>query len=282
MSSEAGECLAPASAWDSMTASPSMFLAHVAVVALALAYVYSLNIHYHAMLWIEYLTTPVPLIEVEMKDAEAKDDGCKSDPIDGKISILDAKRPGFIQCYDPSTKQRLGEVKAMTAKDVHEMCVKAKIAQEKWTKTTFKERRLVLRTIQKYICHHVEDLCRVASRDSGKVKVDALLGEVLTTCEKIRTINEMGELWLQPSYRSTGPMMMHKSARVEYVPLGIIAPIAPWNYPYVFFVSLSSAWRGAFAKLSLSSQFCVFPFCRFHNAINHIISGIFAGNAGTI
>ena len=89
----------------------------------------------------------------------------------------------------------------------------------------------MLRTIQKYLCHHVQDVCRVASRDSGKVKVDALLGEVLTTCEKIRTINEMGELWLRPSYRPTGPMMVHKSARVEYVPFGIIAPIAPWNYP---------------------------------------------------
>jgi len=43
-------------------------------------------------------------------------------------------------------------------------------------------------------------------------------------------------------------MMMHKIAYVQYVPYGIIAPIAPWNYP-------------------------------FHNMMNHIISGIFAGNA---
>ena len=203
------------------------------ILALAAAYVYSTKIHYHLALWFEYLTTPVPLIEVEMSDAEAKDDGVKSDPIQGNISIFDEKRPGFIQCYDPATRQRLGEVKAMTAADVHEFCVKAKIAQEKWAKTTFAQRRQVLRTIQKYVVHHVEDICRVASRDSGKVKVDALLGEVLTTCEKIRTINEWGELWLQPSYRPTGPMMVHKSARVEYVPFGIISPIAPWNYPYV-------------------------------------------------
>ena len=30
----------------------------------------------------------------------------------------DPKRPGFLQCYDPSTSQRLGEVPIMTAKDV--------------------------------------------------------------------------------------------------------------------------------------------------------------------
>lgn len=232
MSREVQECLAPSS-WGGIS-SPSMIIVHVAVASLALLYLFqSLHLGYHVLLWLEYLTTSVPLIEVEMTDAEAKDDGVTSKPLkEGeKISIIDPARPGFIQCYDPSTKQRLGEVKAMTAQDVHDLCVKAKIAQEKWSKTTFAERRMVLRTIQKYICAHVEDICRVASRDSGKVKVDALLGEVLTTCEKIRTINEWGELWLKPSYRPTGPMMLHKSARVEYVPFGIIAPIAPWNYP---------------------------------------------------
>ena len=236
-----GECLAPLSSWASIMASPATVIAHVVVIALALAFLATLNVGYHVFLWIEYLTTPVPLINVEMTDGEAKDDGVKGERVE-KISIVDPKRSGFIQCYDPATKQHLGEMKAMTAADVHELCVKAKKAQEQWAQTTFAQRRQVLRTIQKYICHHVEDICRVASRDSGKVKVDALLGEVLTTCEKIRTINEWGELWLKPSYRPTGPMMMHKSARVEYVPLGIIAPIAPWNYPYVYY-SVFCLWN---------------------------------------
>ena len=225
------ECLASASPLEALHGSPGLIFAHILVIGLALLYLRECKVIYHVALWLEYLTTSVPLIEVKMTDPEAKDDGVMSEPITGKISIFDKDRPGFIQCYDPSTKQRIGEVKAMTAEDVHELCVKAKKAQEKWAKTTFAERRMVLRTIQKYVCHHAEDICRVASRDSGKVKVDALLGEVLTTCEKIRTINEWGELWLEPSYRPTGPMMMHKSARVEYVPFGIIAPIAPWNYP---------------------------------------------------
>ena len=70
----------------------------------------------------------------------------------------------------------------------------------------------------------------------------------MTTCEKIRCINSLGELWLQKSYRPTGPMMVHKTAYVEYVPLGVLGVIAPWNYP-------------------------------FHNLMNHVISGLFAGNA---
>ena len=268
-----------------MALSPTLLVVHVVIIGLALAFLASLNVGYHIMLWVEYLTTSVPLIEVEMTDAEAYDDGVKSKPLaaNQKISLIDPKRgPKFLQCYDPATKQHLGEMKAMTASDVHDLCVKAKIAQEKWSKTTFAQRRQVLRTLQKYICHHVEDICRVASRDSGKVIVDALLGEVLTTCEKIRTIVEWGEIWLRPSYRPTGPMMMHKSARVEYVPLGIIAPIAPWNYPYVIycvafwlFLCMRACWSFDIEFFLISiSFFLLFP-------IRHIYYAFYFGSTTT-
>ena len=188
------------------------------------------HVLYQLKLLVEFLR-PVPLIDVEMTAAESRDDGVDTTEKKKGPAIQDPKEPGFIQCFDPSTGDYLGKVPAMTPADVHEACIKASKAQKSWSQTTFAQRRMVLRTLQKYIVNHVRDICRVSSRDSGKPVVDALLGEVLTTSEKIRCINAWGELWLRPQYRPTGPLMMHKTAAVEYVPLGIVAPIAPWNYP---------------------------------------------------
>lgn len=223
-----GECQA---VWGSPT-EPTWFMGGLVVIVSYLAYsqLQRWNAFYHFKILLEFLRR-VPLIEVEMTDAEARDDGVQAGVVKGQPSLKDPKRPGFIQCFDPSTGQYLGQVKAMNAQDVHEACVKAAAAQKEWAKTSFAERRRVLRTLQQYVVHHVEDICRVSSRDSGKPMIDACLGEVLTTTEKIRTINAWGELWLKPSYRPTGPLMMHKVAFVEYQPLGVIAPIAPWNYP---------------------------------------------------
>lgn len=204
------------------------------------------NIFYVFKLALEFCR-PVPSIDVALSPAESNDDGVDAKP-SASVELKDPKRPGYVQCYDPSTRQRLGEVKAMTTFDVADLCTRASRAQKSWSKTTYAQRRLVLRTIQKYIVTHVEEICRVCTRDSGKPKVDALLGEVMTTCEKIRTVNSNGELWLRKSYRPVGPMMMHKTAYVEYVPFGVLGVIAPWNYP-------------------------------FHNMLNHVISGIFSGNA---
>jgi hypothetical protein len=219
--------------WAAFVSGDGLSLSNVLLLILFAVLVYSKladwNVFYMLKLIVEFMV-PVPLINVTMTAAESDDDGVTSKPA-ANVDLKDPKRPGFIQCYDPSTKQRLGEVTAMTAQDVHELCVKAAHAQKAWAKTSFAERRKVLRTIQKYIVHHVEDICRVCTRDSGKPKVDALLGEVMTTCEKIRCTNANGELWLRKSYRPTGPVMMHKTAYVEYVPLGVLGVIAPWNYP---------------------------------------------------
>jgi hypothetical protein len=44
-------------------------------------------------------------------------------------------------------------------------------------------------------------LIRVSSRDTGKTMVDASLGEIMTTCEKITWLLSEGERWLKPEYR---------------------------------------------------------------------------------
>lgn len=187
-----------------------------------------------------------PAIEVELTDVERAD--LLEGPSHPEMSLKDPKSPGFVQCYDPATLQHLGQVEAMTPARVNEICARAKAAQAEWSKTSFEERRRVLMTMQKYITTHIHDIARVAARDSGKPLLDALLGEVLTTCEKIRTVCAEGEGWLKREKRPSGPLMMHKDAYVEYHPLGVLGIIAPWNYP-------------------------------FHNVYNHVVSGLFAGNA---
>jgi acyl-CoA reductase-like NAD-dependent aldehyde dehydrogenase len=71
----------------------------------------------------------------------------------------------------------------------------------------------------------------VAVRDSGKTMLCATIGEILVSCEKLAWLCHSGEQVLQPEYRDTGRMMMMKDVKVEYVPLGVIGAIVPWNYP---------------------------------------------------
>ncbi|KAI1779083.1 ALDH-like protein [Hypoxylon cercidicola] len=152
-----------------------------------------------------------------------------------------------IQCYMPATGQFLGLVNPSTPAGIDRAIAQAHAAQDKWAKTTFSERRKVLRTMLQHILDNQEQICEVSSLDSGKTMIDAQLGEIMVTAEKLQWTIRHGEKALRPSRRPTNLLMSYKRNTVRYEPLGVVAALVSWNYP-------------------------------FHNLMGPIISSIFAGN----
>ena len=158
-----------------------------------------------------------------------------------------ATLPNEIHCVDPATRQSLGSVRVDSPADVDAAVARAKLAQKAWSKTSFAERRRVLGALLAYTVEHKEEICAEVQRASGKTRENALLGEIWPACEKLRWTIGNGEKHLRPEKVSSG-LLAHKSARLEYHPLGVVAAIIPWNYP-------------------------------FQNIINPIIPALMAGNA---
>ncbi|KAG6367298.1 hypothetical protein INS49_001485 [Diaporthe citri] len=152
-----------------------------------------------------------------------------------------------IQCYAPATGQFLGFINPSTPAAIDRAVDAAEAAQKTWANTSFRERRKVLRSMLQYVLDNQQEICRVACLDSGKTMVDAQLGEILVTVEKLQWTINHGEKALTPSRRPTNLLMMYKKNTVQYEPLGVVAALVSWNYP-------------------------------FHNLIGPIISAIFSGN----
>ena len=66
--------------------------------------------------------------------------------------------------------------------------------------------------------------------DSGKTKVDASLGEILMTVEKLKWTIQHGERALRPERRPTNFLMMYKRNEVTWEPLGVVAACVSWKY----------------------------------------------------
>lgn len=190
----------------------------------------------------------VPSIDVDASDV--LDDGKTKE--NSFIYIPSRGRtPEKVQCYEPATMKYLGFCPALRPDEVREHVAQARKAQKIWAQSSFKQRRQFLRILLKYIIEHQELICEISSRDTGKTMVDASLGEIMTTCEKITWLLSEGERWLKPEYRSTGRSMLHKTAKVEFHPLGVIGAIVSWNYP-------------------------------FHNIFNPMLAAVFSGNGVVI
>ncbi|HEX6240296.1 MAG TPA: aldehyde dehydrogenase family protein [Polyangiales bacterium] len=141
-----------------------------------------------------------------------------------------AEARGVIECYEPATRRPLGEVAITTPEEVPGVIARARKAQELWARTGFEARRKLLGLILDHVLAHADELCDAVARDSGKTRHNAMLGEIWPVVEKARWTIANGEKYLTPERVGSG-VFLHKRARIEYQPLGVIGVIAPWNYP---------------------------------------------------
>ena len=70
----------------------------------------------------------------------------------------------------------------------------------------------------------------MACLDSGKTLVDASLGEILVTAEKLDWTLRHGERALAPEPRPTSWLMLYKANEVRWEPLGVVAALVSWKY----------------------------------------------------
>ncbi|KAJ4298563.1 Meiotic Sister-Chromatid recombination aldehyde dehydrogenase [Collariella sp. IMI 366227] len=161
-----------------------------------------------------------------------------------------------VQCYAPATGQFLGLVNPSTTNAIDRAVEQAQAAQTKWATTSFRERRAVLRSMLRYVLDNQEEICRVACLDSGKTMVDAQLGEVLVTAEKLRWTINHGEKALRPSRRPTNLLLSYKRNTVYYEPLGVVAALVSWNYPFHNFIGpvISALFSGNGIVVKVSEQ----------------------------
>ncbi|KMZ68070.1 putative Aldehyde dehydrogenase [Zostera marina] len=196
---------------------------------------------------------PPNIASIEVDASDVMDDGNQTK----ENSYIYIPRKGVliqtdkVQCYEPATMKYLGYFPALSPEEVKEHVAQSRIAQKEWSKSSFKQRRQFLRILLKYIIEHQELICEISSRDTGKTMVDASLGEIMTTCEKITWLLSEGEKWLKPECRASGRSMLHKRAKVEFYPLGVVGAIVSWNYP-------------------------------FHNIFNPMLAAVFSGNGVVI
>ncbi|KIY43606.1 Aldedh-domain-containing protein [Fistulina hepatica ATCC 64428] len=155
---------------------------------------------------------------------------------------IQSDRP-FITCFDPATGLHIATLLADNRDDILRKIGLAVEAQKTWKRTTFTQRRRVVRSLKKWLVDNQDICARVACRDTGKTLLDASLGEILTTCQKMEWLMKYGESYLQPERRHGNLIMAHKVSEVHYQPLGVVAGIVSWNYP------LHNAWSPILAAL---------------------------------
>lgn len=132
----------------------------------------------------------------------------------------------------PATGEWLGEVPVTDASGVKAAVQAAHMAQQSWALLSVAERCRRIKAFRDVIVRDADEIVELLSAECGKPRVEALMHEVMPAVDQLTYFAEHAPSWLGRE-RIALHMLKYRGSYRYYAPLGVIAVIAPWNYPFV-------------------------------------------------
>lgn len=138
-----------------------------------------------------------------------------------------------IVSIDPATLEPLGEVEVQSREQVLAAVERARAAFPAWSALTFAERGAHLTAVKEVILEEADAISEIISREAGKTALGALSAEVAPLVDLIAYFVKNTERLL--AYE-TIPIrhwgLLGRRSYLTFPPLGVIAVISPWNFPF--------------------------------------------------
>jgi succinate-semialdehyde dehydrogenase/glutarate-semialdehyde dehydrogenase len=137
-----------------------------------------------------------------------------------------------IRSVSPTTGALVGEVPVLDRAEVQERVRRAAAAQREWAERPLPERVRAVLAFRDALVARAEDLTELLARETGKPRHEALLHEVGATADLITYYARIAPRVLAASEVPLR-LFRHRRSYVHHVPRGVVAVIAPWNFPLV-------------------------------------------------
>ncbi|MFN3392690.1 MAG: gamma-aminobutyraldehyde dehydrogenase [Meiothermus ruber] len=140
-----------------------------------------------------------------------------------------------LEILNPATGEVLLKLPEASAEQVKQAVAAAEKAFEAWSQTTPKDRSMMLLKLADKIDEHAEELARLESLNCGKPYLAALNDEIPAISDCFR--------FFAGAVRSmtgalAGEYLAGHTSMIRRDPIGVVASIAPWNYPLMM-----AAWK---------------------------------------
>jgi acyl-CoA reductase-like NAD-dependent aldehyde dehydrogenase len=138
-----------------------------------------------------------------------------------------------LESVNPATGERLGAVPVTSAEEVQAVVDAVAKVQPFWAQLTLLDRARYLERAAQVLIDEVDDIRDLIVREQGKPRNEALSMELLPTIDTLRWIARAGPKLLgDEELEMPQVFLKSKSGAFTYEPLGVIAVISPWNYPW--------------------------------------------------
>ncbi|MGK5083631.1 aldehyde dehydrogenase family protein [Bdellovibrionota bacterium FG-1] len=137
-----------------------------------------------------------------------------------------------LKSQNPATGETLQEIEGTPLDALPAIFEQAAVAQKYWANFTVKKRAFYLLQLRETLINHVDELADLISRENGKPRFEALSNELLPAVDMLGYYARHSRKFLadQPIPMS---ILKYRRSYLNYWPLGVVAIISPWNYPFL-------------------------------------------------
>jgi acyl-CoA reductase-like NAD-dependent aldehyde dehydrogenase len=138
-----------------------------------------------------------------------------------------------LQPVNPATLEQVGSVRISKPEEVAEAVADARLAAELWAQSSFAERRAVLGQVAEAVLDQAGEIAATVTAETGKPLAESYTAELFVGLDNLIWAASNADRVLRPErLRYPQPHLRHKRGWLLYEPLGVVALISPWNFPF--------------------------------------------------
>jgi acyl-CoA reductase-like NAD-dependent aldehyde dehydrogenase len=137
-----------------------------------------------------------------------------------------------LRLRSPATLAPVGEFDVEGAPEVREALERSRKAQPEWAALSLGERARYLRRAVRVLLARQQEFLEVIVQETGKPETEALAAELMASCDALEFYAKNARRVLADR-RVPVHLARHKRLRISYRPLGVVAIITPWNFPFL-------------------------------------------------
>lgn len=139
---------------------------------------------------------------------------------------------GDIRVFNPRTREALYSITEPTELEIGQYYTKARAASVAWGRKSIAERVQEVDKLRAYILKNKDAIIARICEETGKPVTEALLTEIFPTLDLIDLYAKTAPKILRDETVKTPVLLMGKTSKIYYEPLGTVLIISPWNYPF--------------------------------------------------
>ncbi len=140
---------------------------------------------------------------------------------------------GALQSYNPATGEQLGEVATIRPDELGAVVADVAAVQPFWAQLDPSGRARYFERAAAILLDDLDQVTQLISAEQGKPITESHTMEVIPTIDGLRWIaDNAAEILADEPIKMGATLFATKSAKFTYQPLGVVAVIAPWNYPW--------------------------------------------------